>query len=252
MSASCTPRRGRVLAPVAVAMACLVAWWVAWPLGAQRERLSLGEGLAVAPCALAPSPFEPPQCWEPVGFTFGSYGVLRRARTFVRAPVGGPLRGRIFAALPDNPSQLGAARMAPVVYSDDLGVRWQEALWGPSVGAVTLGAFAPLALAVWEQKVVAAGEYARLWVSHDGGAHFVERRQGGQTYTGLEVLGRAIVLSDVDGRVLLSTDDGLSLRTLVSEGGTREARATVRREADAIVVVAGRRTLRIDARGQVR
>jgi hypothetical protein len=208
-------------------------------------RFELGNGVAVVRCPMPPSAWEPPQCWQPEGFTFGRYGVLRLARSFVRAPVEGPLHGRIFAAVPDNPSQLGAARMAPIVFTDDLGATWGESVWDPATGAGGLGAFTPLAIAIdrGSTRVVAVGEYARLWISADGGASFVERRRGGQTYVAVETLGRAIVITDTDGRVWSTTDDGSSLRAVTSERG-----ASITREDDAIVVRHRSRTVRIPAR----
>ncbi len=208
-------------------------------------RFDLGGGVAVVRCPMPPTAWEPPQCWQPEGFTFGRYGVLRLARSFARAPIGGPLHGRLFAAVPDNPSQLGAARMAPVVFTDDLGATWGESEWDPAVGAGGQGAFSPLAIAIDPDstRVVAVGEYARLWVSTDGGAAFVERRRGGQTYVAVETLGRAIVITDTDGRVWSTTDDGSSLRSVTSDRS-----ATVTRETDAIVVRHRSRTIRIAAR----
>jgi hypothetical protein len=96
-------------------------------------------------------------------------------------------------------------------------------------------------------RVVAAGEYARLWVSLDGGASFTQRRSSGPTYVSVEVLGRAIVLIDSDGRAWTTPDDGSSLRRLSSDGG-----AVISREASAIVVRVGQRTFRVDGRGVVR
>ena len=212
-------------------------------------RLELGDGLAVERCPQPPTAWEPPQCWQPVGFTFGGYGVLRLARTFARSAPSSTTRGRLFAVIPDNPSQLGRGHMAPVVFSDDLGAHWQEASWDPAVGSPTLGAFSPLAISIDPagSRVVAVGEYARLWISNDGGASFTQRRSGGPTYVRVEVLGRAIVMIDSDGRAWSTPDDGSSLRRLSSDGG-----AEVSREASAIVVQVGRRTFRIDGRGVVR
>jgi hypothetical protein len=63
----------------------------------------------------------------------------------------------------------------------------------------------------------------------------------------VEVLGRAIVLIDSDGRAWTTPDDGSSLRRLSSDGG-----AVISREASAIVVRVGQRTFRVDGRGVVR
>ena len=212
-------------------------------------RLELGDGLAVERCPRAPTPWEPPQCWQPVGFSFGTYGVLHFARTFARSAPASATRGRIFAAIPLNTSQLGRFHAAPVVYSDDLGAHWQESSWDPQAGAPNLGAFSPLALAIEPggRRVVAAGEYARLWVSADGGESFTQRRSGGPTYVGVEALGRAIVLLDTEGRAWVTPDDGSSLRPVSSDRG-----AVLSREPDAIVVRIGRRAFRVDARGDVR
>lgn len=237
-----TTRRRRISASV---MGVLLLLGSAGALAQDTRRIELGGGAAAVRCAVPPSVFEPPQCWQPEGFFFGGYGVLRVARTFARAPLEGPLRGRIFAAIPDNPSQLGAARMAPIVYSDDLGATWRESVWDPATGAAGLGAFTPLALAIepTSARVIAVGEYGRLWISADGGASFAERRRGAQTYVAVETLGRAIVITDADGRVWSTTDDGSSLRSVTSDRG-----ATITREADAIVVRHRSRTTRISAR----
>jgi hypothetical protein len=247
--------RARLARSLALLAATLLAISVTAPRAtrvlaqAVLPRIELGDGLAVERCPRPPTAWEPPQCWQPVGFTFGGYGVLRFARTFARSPSTSATRGRIFAAIPDNPSQLGRGHMAPVVFSDDLGVHWQEASWDPDVGSPTLGAFSPLALSVDPagMRVVAAGEYARLWVSLDGGASFTQRRSSGPTYVSVEVLGRAIVLIDSDGRAWTTPDDGSSLRRLSSDGG-----AVISREASAIVVRVGQRTFRVDGRGVVR
>lgn len=232
-------------------LACLVLATAIAPRSRAQEpvrRIELGEGVAVEACPRARSAFEPPQCWQPVGFAFGSYVVLGRARTFARAPLGSATRGRLFAVIPDNVSQLGTGHVAPVVFTDDLGARWQESRWDPATGSPTLGAYSPLALSIDPEglRVVAAGEYARLWVSRDGGQSFVQRRSGGQTYVSVEVLGRATVLTDADGRVWSTPDDGESLRAITSERG-----ATVTREERAIVVRHGSRTIRIDPSGTV-
>lgn len=234
---------------VTLASTASVAQTTAQSAPSSPLRIELGDGVAVERCALPPTVYQVPQCWTPIGFRIDTYRVVGLARTFARTPIGAHHGGRLFAAIVDNASLQGHGRMAPVVYTDDLGARWEEALWDPRTGSPTLGAYSPLALSVEPtgDVVVAVGEYGRLWVSHDGGASFVQRRRGGQSYLAVETLGRAIVMADVDGRVTLTTDDGRSLRTLASERG-----AIVARETDAIVVRAGDRLLRIDREGTSR
>jgi photosystem II stability/assembly factor-like uncharacterized protein len=179
--------------------------------------------------------------WVPLGFRFDAQPELALASTFARVP----RTGRIVAARGTAQpwaSPLGASTAYGrdyVLYTDDLGASWQTARWRWWT--------APRAIAFDAGSTfgVAAGDGGYVWNTEDGGATWVDRRDAsGQTFEAAWVIGRACVLRDAAGVVWVSRDGGFVLERLTGDPSAR-----IEQAEGAIVVRAGRETLRVTREG---
>lgn len=108
------------------------------------------------------------------------------------------LGGRVFAAIDSG-----------LVFTDDRGAQWSRASWD--------GAQSPRAMAFDEASGfgAAVGTNGTVWTSTDRGQSWRTRRDVGDTFVDVAVLGRVLAWSSARGMVQVSADGGTSVRTIV-------------------------------------
>ena len=105
--------------------------------------------------------------------------------------------GRIFAAVDSG-----------VLYTDDRGAHWSRASWD--------GAQSPRSLAFDTATGfgAAVGTFGTVWTTTDGGANWRTRRDDGDLFVDVAVLGRVVAWTSAVGVVQVSADGGTSVRTI--------------------------------------
>ena len=223
-----------LLAPVAQAQVRL-----------EPDRIELGEHAAVRRVYTWCADSVAATCawWQPEGeLSFGGLPDLEQAATFAHTASGRIVAmvsafGRTAPLVLGIPQTVGAL----LLYTDDLGQTWRLARWPDSQLHAIAIAFDPAG-----PTGIAVGPDGSVWSSDDDGLSWRRRRSStGAGFSRVWVRGRTCVIEDTTGALWISRDRGFSLDALAERGAVDD-------RGPELVVTAGSRTHRIDARGVVR
>ena len=130
--------------------------------------------------------------WRLEGLAPPPIGIAPQVHMFARGP-----GARIFAAVDNG-----------VLFTDDAGAVWSRASWD--------GAQSPRALAFDDATGfgAAVGTDGTVWTSVDRGQSWRTRRNVGNTFVDVAVLGQVVAWTSIRGLVQVSADGGTSVRTL--------------------------------------